>query len=635
MKHIFLRFVCGVLICLPTVADEQQILRLQKGVFNYHFLMNDFSNALLFLQQTREEGRDVSADNEVLEAKMLLSLGLHQQAQQKFVSLQQQSDADVSAKTWFLLAKRWFQLGDFQAVLDSIENIQIAEGELNAFGEDRFAETQFMKASALIELGQLNLAQEQISKMSRSNIWTGYARHNYLLAMFQGNNSGRSLSLLIEDAAFYTPKSEAGKNLKDRINLIAALHFLKDGKYRTAEKHLKRISLDGPFTPAALLQLGWARVEQQNYQQAFQPWRELQLRYNIFEPDVMESLLAVPHVLELMGAHTQALKIFESSEVKLLTLQQTVKNTQQQLAANPWLDDWVKLQDSSDWSWQTEAITLFEFNQHAALLKGLMTQTGFINALKEYRDLTLIAQYLTEKETHLSLWLDLVKQRQQQSQIDRGVEVTKRAKQLLDNAAQQQSELQSKLEQSTQDMFALPNVAEKNKIDSLTRAVKSIEKLNLINTPSRNLQPYKQRWRRVNGVFLWHMQETKPQKQWQLKQQLTLLDELIKRSHKQLLQTRLAIQWSPKAWQGMALRVNELLTTTANLKAQALAAKKQSKSELISMADAHLTQLYQRINDYLGQTRLSIARLYDDALQKFIARDRNPNAADMPDQEVR
>ncbi len=635
MKHLFLRFLCGVLICLPAVADEQQILRLQKGVFNYHYLTDDFANALQYLKQSRENGYPVSADTEVLEANMLLTLGLQQQAQEKFVSIEQQSEAVISAKTWFLLAKRWFQLADYQAVLDTIENIQIAEDDLNTFGEDRFAETQFMKATALIELGQHNLAQEQISKMSRFDIWTGYARHNYLLAMFQGNNSGRSLSLLIEDAAFYTPKSEEGKNLKDRINLIAALHFLKDGKYRTAEKYLKRISLDGPYTPAALLQLGWARVEQENYQQAFQPWRELQLRYNIFEPDVMESLLAVPHVLELMGAYTQALKIFESSEVKLLTLQQRVKNTQQQLTSNPWLDDWIKQQDSSGWGWQAEVNTLFEFNQYSALLKGLMTQTDFINALKEYRELTLITQHLTEKETHLLLWLDLVKQRQQQSQVDRGVEVTKRAKQLLDNAKQQLSTLQSKLEQSTQDLFALPNAAEKIKMDSLSRAVKSIEKLNLTNTPSRNLQPYMQRWRRVNGVFLWHMQETKSQKQWQLKQQLTLLDELIKRSNKQLLQTRLAIKWSPQAWQGMSQRVNELLTATANLKAQTVMARQQSKKELMQMADVHLTQLHLRINDYLGQTRLSIARLYDDALQKAMVKDAAANAADLADQEVR
>ena len=624
MKYSLVRFLCGVLLCLPAVADEQQILRLQKGVFNYHYLTADFPSAMQHLAQWRQDDQVISSDVEVLEANMLLSLGLHQQAQQIFNSLQQpgqQIKKSISPTAWFLLAKRWFQLGDYQAVLNSIEQIQIPEGGLSRFGEDRFAETQFMKATAYIELGQHNLAQEQISKMSRFGLWTGYARHNYLLAMFKGNNSGTGLSLLIEDASFYTPKSAEGRHLKDRINLIAAMHFLQDGQYRSAEKHLQRISLDGPYTPAALLQLGWARVEQKRYQQAFQPWRELQLRFNNFEFDVMESLLAVPHVLERMGAHTQALKTFENSEIKLLTMQQTVNNTQQQLASSSWIDSWVKQQDSSNWSWQADVNSVFDFNQTSALLKGLLVQTDFVNKLAEYRDLTLINNYLSEKETHLLLWSDLVEQRKQQSQVDYAAEVIKRASQQLDNAYTKLSELQLKYEQSEKDMFALPNALEKKNIDALTRAVKSIERLDLANTASRNLQPYKQRWTRVKGVFLWHMQETKPSKQWQLRQQLVVLDELIKRSNRQLLQTRLAMQWAPEAWQGMAQRVNDLLRTTTATKAMALAAKQQSKQQLTLMANAELTDLHQRINDYLSQTRLSIARLYDDALQNTMNSD--------------
>jgi hypothetical protein len=179
--------------------------------------------------------------------------------------------------------------------------------------------------------------------------------------------------------------------------------------------------------------------------------------------------------------------------------------------------------------------------------------------------------------------------------------------------------LQGYLQQSHGDLFALPNAVEEMKTQLLSSTATRIERLMKVNKASRNVQIYQQRWLRVKGVFLWQMNDDKANKQWQLKQQLVAMDRLIKRAEIQLLETRLANQWSPAAWVGMKEKIDTMLVKTSALRKVAEQAKAESKLALITNSKAHLNTLVYRINDYLSQARLSIARLYDEALQHYVA----------------
>lgn len=622
MKHFFLRFLCLVILSFTVNADEKEILRLKKGEYQYYYLTGDYTTAMNRLAQLKHDGSVQATNPETEEvnlqqAIMLLSLGLHEQAQDLFAEVAT-TDNNHSSILWFNLAKRWYQLGEYQSAIDSIEQINVSVQQAAQFGVKRIEEAQFIKAASYIELGRHKHAQELIASMNLRSIWTGYARHNFLLAMFEGNTSGRSLSLLIEDALYYLPATDEGRNLKDRINLIAALHFFESGKNRSVEKHLKRISLDGPYTPVALLQLGWNYVEQGKYERALQPWRELQTRFNGFEVDVMESMLGVPHVLELIQAHTQALKTFESSEEKFFAMKQAVINAKNSLEANSWLDDWILQQPDNKWGLPTDLDKTLPLTETTGFLQGLVTTEEFVNKLLQYREFSLLSDTLEEHTQNLKLWLALVEIRERESKVKEAVVTIDDAEKTLSLAKIQLTDLQNYLAQSTNDIFALPSALEDKKIAALSKAAKAIELLNQENKASRDLAPYKKRWSRVRGVFLWQMHEEKPRKQWQLKQELLVLDKIIKRTEVQLLETRLAKQWAPKAWQGLKQRIVKLLTQTSEIKALVEDSKNESKQQLMFIAKSYLTDLSIRINDYLAQTRLSIARLYDDALQASV-----------------
>jgi tetratricopeptide (TPR) repeat protein len=592
---------------------EQEILRLEKGEYYYHYLTGDFPSAMNQLKQWRFSEDAIADEADVMEAAMLLSLGLHEQAQVIFDQIQQQGN-NASSQAWFYLARRWYELAEYESALLCIQNIQPQALRLDTLGE-----AQFMKAASLIELGEYKKAQVMIANMPRASIWTGYARHNYILAMFEGNNSGQSLALLIEDATFYLPDSEEGRNLRDRIHLISALHFLQSGKNRSAEKHLKEVSLAGPYTPAALLQFGWAKVEQKQYESALQPWRELQTRFNRFDPEVMESMLGVPHVLELMQANTQALKIYEMTEKSLLAMKSLLTQINADLAENPWLEEWVSQQKDQSWGWQAKIETILPLNDTSAVLQQLLSDKKIVNQMTQYRDLLLLTDYLAEKEEGLQLWLTLVDKREQKSKTRVVIPVLNQAETDIKAAKRELKSLQNYLQQSDSEQFALPNDKEEKKTQLLSNTASRIERLMQVNKASRNMNVYQQRWLRVKGVFLWQMNDDRKNKQWHLKKQLVAMNRLIKRAEIQLLETRLANQWSPAAWVGMKEKVVTLLGKTSALKKVAEQAKAESKRALITDSKTYLSTLTHRINDYLSQTRLSIARLYDEALQNYVA----------------
>lgn len=603
------------------LTNEQEIQRLEKGEYYFHYLTHDFPSAMTQLSHLSTH-QGLSEELDVMKAAMLLSLGLHAQAQEIFEKIQREEGAS-SSQSWFYLARRWFELGEYYNSVYCLQQVKFEEIKL-----DYKLESQFMLSSAYMELGEHKKAQKLIEQMPRASIWTGYTRHNYIIEMMLGNNSGRSLDLLIEDSTFYLPETEEGKNLRDRINLVSAIHYLELGRNRSAEKYLKKVSLAGPYTTAALLQYGWNKAEQGDYEAALQPWRELQTRYNRFDPDVMESMLGIPQLFELMGAYSQAIKSFESIEKRLFAMKGFVGSTREQLATASWLDSWLAVQPDSQWGWQAQLDSTVPFGDASGLLQHLLTEDLMVNDMREYRDLVILAQYLKDKEQTLELWQAMVKQRRFEALNRNEGPTFNKADKLIRQAESEYQNLLQYLDSSTKNVFSFPTAKQQNNLDRLTRSTLNLETLMQTDSATRNLVDYKQRWSRVKGVLLWEMNEAKPQMQWRLKRDLAKTKDYIAKAKRQLLETRLADSWSDSSWQGMDERVNHLLIKTQKLTLLASKAEAEAKNKLLVKTEGFLTDQYRRINDYLAHSRLSIARLYDDALQRRVAQGGLPLAGE-------
>lgn len=610
----FLMVVCCLLLGLPqanALSSEQEILRLKKGEYYFYYLTEDYPSALALLEPLREH-QSLGQEFDIMQADMLLALGLHAEAQRIFEQIQ---PVPSSPQSWFYLARRWFELGEFYNVLHSAEQIDA----LSLKAEFQ-TELQFMMASSYMELGEHIKAQKIIEGMPRSAIWTGYARHNYIIAMMGGNTSGRSLKLLIEDAIFYLPETPEAKDLRDRIHLISAIHFVENGENQSALKHLKLISLEGPYTPAALLQYGWVNFEQGNYQRALQPWRELQTRFNLFDPDVMESMLGIPQVFELMKSYTQAIKSYESIEKRLVAMKQFVSTTKTKLETAAWLDSWISVQTDPRWGWHSQLNSTLPFSDESGLLHQLLSEDLIVNGLYEYRDLVMLAQYVEDKEQDLLLWQAMLVQRKSEA-LNRDLNPQfNRAQRIILESEKAYAELLTMLNDSDNDVSVLATRKQQGSLKKLTQASLNLEQLMTLNSATRNVDLYQQRWARINGVLLWQVNEMKPSVQWQLQRDVINSKRYIAQAENQLLETRLADKWSGSSWQGLTVRLNDALQKTSSVKESIEKEKIESKNRLIAKAQQFLSLQEQRITDYLARSRLSIARLYDEALQRKIAR---------------
>lgn len=604
-----------IFACTSVFAQERsaEILRLKKGEYYYHYLTGDYPTAMNQLGQWRNTDEAIAQEAEVMEAAMLLSLGLHEDAEKVFNGIDS-SVIQAAGQSWFFLSRRYFELGEYDKSIKSIQ--KALSSNLPAHF---FAEAKYIEVSSYIEMGMMKIAQQSLSEMPRDDIWTGFARHNFILAMMDGNSSGRGLELLIEDATFYLPETQEAKDLRDRINLISAMHFLESGKNRSAEKHLKQISLAGPYTPAALLQFGWAKIEQRQYEDALQPWRELQVRFNKFDPEVMESMLGVPHVLDLLNAKTQALKTFEVMESRFIAMNERIDKVSAELEKHDWIERWIIQQNNFEWGWQSEYQDTVPFDQTTEVLKDILSENETVALLERYRDVWILSRYLNEKTDGLVLWEQLIERRKTHSTGNDDKAKLAAYEEALRDANSRLDYLKADLAQSQNDMFGFPSKKQNDLVSQLGKSTTNIESLMSVGSKTRNLTQYQERWRRVKGLLAWNVNEQRPAREWAVKKQIVNLEQTIKKAQMQLIETKVSLVWSPQAWKGMSDRIKVMQKQVGIVKGMADTAKQDSKDAILRAAREHLAQQKSRITDYLALTRLSVARLYDDALQESIA----------------
>ena len=78
-------------------------------------------------------------------------------------------------------------------------------------------------------------------------------------------------------------------SLRDKANLALGYAFLQDDQPLAAKPALQRVRLEGPFSNKALLGVGWADAELENYSRALVPWMALRGR-NLLDSAVQESI---------------------------------------------------------------------------------------------------------------------------------------------------------------------------------------------------------------------------------------------------------------------------------------------------------------------------------------------------------
>lgn len=667
-----------VLMCSSFVsadARDDAVLRLQKGEYYYEYLTQNFPKALNLSNQKQLFEHDSTGEAMVMKAAMLLSIGLTDEAQALFTEYvaihapvknkmlakdiadeedfktidQAELEGQVADKTnqvpvannldgqknsipvvelsretkkvlqengraWFYLAKRWYELGFWENTLTALEQAK-ALG-LSARYKEEFL---FLKSSTLLELGFVKKASNALAKMTNGDIWTSYARHNFLLSYLGGNASGRSLDLFLVDSLYFVPETEEGKAIYDRMNLVAGIHFLESGRSRKAVKYFRNISLDGPYTAPALLYYGWANIDLWQYEDSLQPWRELQSSFNPYTTEVIESLASVPYVLEMLKVQTQALRTYEFTESKLVDLVERTGNLREQFPQDPWLDNWLAGQQSDIWGWRAPINDLFEQSETSNALEELLTRSEFVVELSDLRDLNNIEQHLSEQIVNLKLWRSMVAKRRAQFLNSNSSKRIAAMEDQLNSYKQGAQYLGQQMASFAPDSLGLRTLSEVAMYEKIENFKPTLSQLMKTKFGKKDSAMYTERQRRVAGVSLWQQQEEFPERKWQAEKAMRILQKVIFEAEVQLNETKISSGWAVSGWQGFDQKIQQQLASTEKLHAEAAIIRDKQYKRVYGMADDYLADLHSRLKAYLSQTKLAIARLYDDALQEMNA----------------
>lgn len=636
MRNIYLRVIAPLLLLtasssqaawplLPQTASQltqthlteeqqqsEQVSALLVGTFYYHYLNEDYQAAYNSLQRLRTDlPTEQHGTLDILETTLLLALGLDAIAFEQFNALMQRGYA-APAQAWFYLARRLFALGLWEETEQTLMLAATSAPPLNKADQQ---EALYMRASSLLEQDRVADAQRFIGQMEGRSIWIGLAYHNLLVGKIRNYASPIDIEKTTNNALYALPKGPEANAIGERIRLLAGIAMLDFGRFREADRYLQTIRLDSAYAAPSLLQIGWSQYEQGNFDNALTVWRRLFQQFQIWQPAVVESLLAVPYALEKMSATTQALRSYMNVDKRLQQMLDEIADHEKNNHAQQWLNDWLQ-QQRGDWGWRRSQVNNDPDSAFANAIMDLTARSDYRQQLAHYYDLHKMQNDLQQMRQHINLWEQKVAERKRLLERAEGGKRLAQLQKHYERLMPQVRVLEDKWLQEEQSLFAYASGQDLKHKQQVETIIPLVQYLQGINTPTRDLNIYKERWRRVRGVLLWNMYEQQPQRRWQVTSEFWQLRQNLDELNTQLTNTRLALEWSGSSWQGFAPRLAVLRADIAKIEQRITRLKAQQSQELQLALQTHLQQTRERLTQYQIQVRLSIARMHDDELQQ-------------------
>jgi hypothetical protein len=384
----------------PTVVRD---LHFGDALF-YYYQSQDFE-AITRLQAYRQWNRMPHHDAEVdlLLGGLYLSLGLHNEAGERFETLLTQSVPEgVRNRAWFYLGKIWYARGYLDRSERAIKEVQ---GRLTP---DLEAERMHLLSNILMRQQRFDEAIALLNawkgRKDQSD-WLAYAQYNLGVALVRKGLVSEADPFLTSVGTLESGRREL-RSLKDRANLALGYAYLQNNQPQLAKPVLQRVRLDGPFSNKALLGVGWADAAAGQFQEALTPWMELRDR-NLLDSAVQEAYLAIPYAFAKLNANAQAA---ENYELAIRSFDSETTNIDASLGE---IDDGTMLdkllqRDANDqvgWFWQLKEVPNAPESRY---LYHLLAGHDFQEGLKNYRDLAFLGSTLARWQDSIVAFDDMI-----------------------------------------------------------------------------------------------------------------------------------------------------------------------------------------------------------------------------------
>jgi hypothetical protein len=616
-----------LLSCAPVqlLADEplSSVADLRYGVTLYHYYQQDHLNALSELLVARErDGIRGHGDNpELIEAGISLSFGLQRHAEALYEQLlHPRRPPEVRDAAWFYLGKLHYMRGNLDRAEDYLARTS------DALEQPFAAERVALGMSLRIRRGQLPAAPPTRREREAWGEWQPFVLYN--LGAVHARAGDYAGALHYYQLLAGLPAGDAEQlALRDKGYTGAGYAYLLQKDYPQAITRFSHVRRDGPLAYQALLGYGWAALEQGDPAGALKPWQQLRTG-SLIHPPVQESLLALPHAYERLGAEVEALTAYETAESLLeqelvLIDDLRARLTYRELLAaiddpaadrevaraarllaveEPFSDNWLLID-------RTSAI-----RTRSAYLAELFSDSQFQTQVQELRDLVRLQRLLRAWQPKLLHYAELLRNKQALRARRAAQLREQRVFEQYAGLADERDALRARLERiaGNADYLAL---ADEDSLDLYLRVSLAQRNIDRLYAAGRDTAEQQASVDLYRGILLWQAAQAYPDRLWQGQRLVRDLDAQLEAlaDSDNRVQRILATDFDIEP------RLQQLADAGQRVEAQlaqadrALVARAQALQVQI---DSELASHQRRLNQYLAQTRLAAARLYDSALQR-------------------
>lgn len=639
-RHQSLVLALASLAFLPGVEAKEKmktsVADLRYGVALYHYYQQDYIPALseLMVADTRDGIQGHSDNPELIAGGISLAFGMQHHAESVFTTILQDErrPEHVRDAAWFYLGKLHYIRGDQAAAEQSFARVS------SNFKPSLRAQLQALQFN--IRIRNNNFAEVKPEDLEELRSWNPYALYNLGAAHARAGNFKSAQEFFEELADIDISASPSRQKeewaLQDKAYTALGYSFLAEKKYRAAIREFTKVRLEGPLANQALLGYGWAAVAQEEYAVALKPWQVLRQR-SLMQPAVQESLLAIPYAYEQLDAQGEAVKEYHTAEELLAREIQLIREMRATLTQGELLtlvgseafsdkeakkilrgdgtaegaptavitDDgqnWLKLDKTS------------VIKTRSAYLNELFAKNSFQTSVLDLRDLLRIQTLLQQWQPKLEAYRELLLEKQ----ASRSRHEQQSAQQLLAKKQQalsvERDQLAARLQTiaSAENYIALADEDTRALYQRIERGEKTIQQM---QAAGQNTADVESRLNMFKGILLWRAAQAFPERMAEQHAELKTINDALatiaatRQRIEEVTLTSMDIQPVLARLDVLRKDVNSNLQHTEQL-------IDQQSASLREQVDAQLATHEKRLNNYLAQAHLAVARLYDAELRK-------------------
>jgi hypothetical protein len=575
------------------------------GEVLFYFYQEDYFPAIvrLLAAQDQQQLNDHAEESELLLGGMYLSYGHHLEAAAIFERLLAGNvSPDIRDRTWFFLAKIWYQRGYLEKSQEALGFIE------SGLPQNLQREALMLEAQILIDAGEYDRAIALLENWKGKTEWASYAKFNIGVALVRSGRIAEAQQLLNE-LGNLNPFNEELTSLRDKANLALGYALLQDGQPVAAKLPLQRVRLEGPFSNKALLGVGWADAEMDNYRRALVPWMELRGR-DLLDSAVQESMLAIPYAMAQLDSISQAadhyLNAIEAFYEETNRLDRTIAH----IESGEMFDEFLEIDplDNTGWYWQLEQLPE---GPEARYLFHLLAKHEFQEGLKNYRDLNYLHKNLDTWQGSIDVYENMLETRKQAyaERLPRVDDALARAD--LDGMVNQKLEFDSTLNniEESHDWLAVSTSSEFEMWGEIT----GLEGTPALRADIPEADEVRDKVQLLKGVLQWQLEREFKDRLWRIRRELKDAGEALvstQRSRRQIDET---MRSEPLRFNELSDRVYGLGPRIEGMKIRVEDARAEQRAFLQSIAVGELQAQKQRLNIYTVQARFALAAIYDVA----------------------